>query len=59
MSFFVTLKKNDDGVLEVTSVSGGDNVPPQIDVNGHTDDTGQVVDITARVPGLYATSSRR
>jgi len=58
MSFFITLKKNDEGSYDVEA-SMPDTLPETSIISGHVDESGQVVDLNARANGLNASASRR
>jgi len=58
MSFSITMVKNDEGTYDLNCTSP-ETLPEKIVVSGHVEADGQVVDLTARVTGLVASSSRR
>lgn len=59
MSFSINLKKNEDGTYNITSTTPDQN-PEELNVSGHVDPvTGQTVDLSARVSGLFTSASRR
>ena len=58
MSFNIKLEKNDEGTYDIKTGPPEYN-PDVIVISGHVETDGQVVDLTARVDGLVASTSRR
>ena len=58
MSFSITIEKNEDGVLEITSQMAPEYCPKKIRIDGHVDGD-QVVDLSVRAENVYASVSRR
>lgn len=60
MSFNLNIVKDEDGKLLVEhNYQDTSLFPDKMVVAGHVEPDGQVVDISVRVTGLYATASRR
>ena len=64
MSFSIKLKKNEQGTYDITT-TGPETLPTELRIDGHVEEAldgsrdQQVVDLSVRADGLYASSSRR
>ena len=57
MSFSIKLKKNEQGTYDIVTTSP-ETLPEELRVDGHVEGE-QVVDVSVRATGIYASSSRR